>query len=174
MNPSSVEIIKIIIGVPVMIVTLTGVLGFIVYRLYPFFDMLSKRADEQRKYISNPFWPKINTVETAKIVARNTSEITFLIAGITTVYTIFKIQSVSYLAIFDISVLIVIGFFIRKMSRIAAIIGFCLYISSKIVTFMKFPFIGSTAFLIIFMLAFINGIRATFNYHRLINDDPTS
>lgn len=174
MNSFITKIMVMAVGIPIAMVTIIGVVSFIMYRLYPIFDSLMKKADEEARHISNPFWPKINTTKAARIVARNTSEVTFIIAGMTAVFTIFKIQSVSYSAFIDIGVLIIIGFCIRKMSRIAAVIGFCFYLIAKIFTFIHFPFFGNAAFFMIFILAFANGIRATFNYHKFIRDESAS
>ena len=167
MDPFLKRTIIFCLGIPFAMVTFLGIIGFIVYRLYPIFDKLMKRADEEAKYISNPFWPTISTPEAAKIVARNTSEVTFIIAGVTTVFAIFGFLGISYLALIDSGILIIIGICIRKMSRIAAVFGFCFYIIAKALTFIQFPFIGNTAIMLIFLLAFINGIRATFKYHAL-------
>lgn len=162
------------IGLPFAFVTFVGILGFIVYRLYPLFDKLMNKADAEAKYISNPFWPTINSTEAAKIVARNTSEVTFIIAGVTTIFAIFNIFGTEHVALIDSAILVLIGFFIRKMSRAAAIIGFLFYLTAKILAFIKFPFVLNTAILVVFLLAFVNGIRATFKYHMLNKGEAVS
>lgn len=170
MEPIIKTILLMGVGVPIAMVTAVGIIGFVIYRLYPIFGKLAKRIDEESKHITNPFWPKIETTQGAKIVARNTSEVTFLMAGIIAVFAIFGVLGTSLFALVDSGIWIIIGFCIRKMSRAAALVGFCVFVIAKIIAFIKFPFIGNTAFLILFLLSFINGIRATFKYHVLTNE----
>ncbi len=175
MNPIVTQIIFMAVGIPIGMFTAIGALAFIFNRIVPLLDKLSKKYsnDDKDIEISNPIWPKIDSLEVAKVVARNTSEVTFLIAGITATFAIFGIFNTDKLALVDAGIYFLIGIFIRKMSRVAALVGLIIFVITKVIVAIKFfPFIFSPVFLIIFILAFINGVRATFGHHKLSKIEP--
>jgi hypothetical protein len=72
----------------------------------------------------------------------------------------------------------VIGFFIYRFSRVAAICGLILYVGERIILLVeqgaKMPS-GLTLYLmIVFTFAFINSIRGTFAYRRFLKRQPIS
>lgn len=69
-------------------------------------------------------------------------------------------------AFLDAAIFAAIAFGIRRKSRVAAIVGLCLYVVERLYMLRQGGF-GGIFIGIIFTLLFINGVRGSFAYHRL-------
>lgn len=80
-----------------------------------------------------------------------------------------SIMGISPLAYVDAALFAIIAFFVWRRSRVAAVIGLALFAVEKIVQFATQPqayfgiFVG-----VALLLAFINGVRGTFAYRRML------
>ena len=120
---------------------------------------------------------KITNMQEAKKVAREGFIASMAVSIITTIGIIISMTGVDFLgldlfAFLDVAIFLIIGFGIYKISRIAAVLGLCLYLFEQISMILvsgRFSWM-----MIIFTLAFCNSIRGTFAYHKfkkLTNDD---
>ncbi|MBE9098814.1 hypothetical protein [Vacuolonema iberomarrocanum] len=110
----------------------------------------------------------------ARNVARQGVWAASLVAVITTVM-IFVVQSfgdvgdvppLSAWTFIDVGLFVAIAIGIHKMSRVAAVSGFTLYLLGRIYAW-SHTGAGNVFVSVLFFLAFLNAIRATFAYHRL-------
>jgi hypothetical protein len=118
------------------------------------------------------FWPEIKDQEGAKKVCHTAAAAAFLIAIITTVIIILSLRGVELfskineLAFFDVGLFLIIGVFLYRCSRIAAVMALLLY------AFEQYEMIRITKpqwsfTIVLFLLFFINGIRGAFAYHAI-------
>ncbi|MFD3157363.1 hypothetical protein ACFIJ5_10950 [Haloimpatiens sp. FM7330] len=113
---------------------------------------------------------KITSMETAKKVASQGVIASIFIAIITTISIALSmsghaILDVDYWTFIDVGLVLIIAFGIHKMSRIAAILGLVFYTAEKVMAIVLSG--GRFSFLIIvFIIAYIEGIRGTFAYHK--------
>lgn len=125
---------------------------------------------------SNPngFWPTIDSPAMARKVARQGVWAAILVAVITTIM-IFVMQAMGPIedvplldawAFIDVGLFVAIALGIHKMSRVAAVSGFALYLLGRIYAWSQVGASGNVIFSLLFLLAFLNAIRATFAYHR--------
>ena len=78
------------------------------------------------------------------------------------------------LAYIDVGLFILIGVGLCFHSRIAAVVGLILYLGERGFMIMQFGFNpGQIVFAVIFGLAFLNGIRGAFAWHRLKEGAPS-
>ena len=124
------------------------------------------------------FWIAINSKETARQVSRQAVWAAGLVAVITAAFAAFSISQQGTLpdnfpkadawAFWDAGFFAAIAWGIYKMSRVAAVAGLVLYVAEQILMRMDNPKAsGSGIFLaVVIVLAFINGVRGTFAYHR--------
>ncbi len=114
---------------------------------------------------------KITDVEGAKSLAKQGFYASMVISGMTTLMIILGVAGLQLFDIglsgfIDVAAFLAIGFGIRKMSRIASVLGFSLYIIEKIIMMIDYgPKVDFM--MIVFCTAFINSIRGTLAYHKL-------
>ena len=149
------------------------VVGYIVSKLMNKGFSLSELLDRKLSKGKNidPFWPTMKDKETAIIVARNSSYFIFFIAVLTGILYGFQIFGLSRYGLIDTLLLVIIGIGLFNMSRIAAVAGLSLYIISKIYALLAYLAIPQAFWIILVVLTYINGIRATFAYHKLEPDE---
>lgn len=119
------------------------------------------------------FWPDIQTRTDAKNLSQRASVFAFFIAAVTAgaVYlqTHHKIQlmpdldAASYI---DAAAFAVIGFFLLKCSRLAAVSGLVLYSLDQAILIQQNGYRFSILPLLIFF-GFVSAVRATFDYHAM-------
>ncbi|MBF0645420.1 hypothetical protein HTZ97_00760 [Desulfuromonas acetoxidans] len=128
------------------------------------------------------FWPKINSVETARNAAGQGVAAAIFAACAAPIpcllYLIRQGQQQHFYLIFAPTLFFgLFAFFIYKMSRTAAVSGLILYLPI-VISILNRPgggrYSGSSFFYFLalaFVLAFINSIRGTFFYHKIIKQD---
>jgi len=112
------------------------------------------------------FYPTITDEVSAKKAASFGYWAAAFIAGINLVMIF--LGAVSQSALFDALVMIVIGFFIYKMSRVAAVAGL-LYAIFDLIYKVYMGQSPAIAIKLFFILYFISGVRGTFAYRNYLN-----
>lgn len=135
-----------------------------------------ENTPDQKKKQAQGFewlWPKITDIKSAKDAAKQGVGVAIFVAGVTALFAIlslFGVEMVTIWALLDAAIFAGIAFAIYKMSRVAAIFGLAFYLWGQVNA------IGSTGKVNIFMLmfitfGFINAIRGTFAYHKLLKSE---
>ena len=121
----------------------------------------------------NPFWPEINTLEDAKKASHTAAGYCFFIAVVTAVVAYVQthhiaklIEGVDSYAYVDAAIFVVIGFFLLRCSRMAALAGLVVYFIEQAVMIQTNGF-RFNVMQIIIALGFISAVRATFDYHTM-------
>lgn len=125
------------------------------------------------------FWPPIFDVVTAKKAAKQGFVAAIFISGITALPLIYRIvssQSYDATEIFssilgNIVPMTLIAFWINRMSRIASISALVLSCGEMLY---KISVHNTAGMYPLFIIFFINSIRGTFIYHKLLKNMPTT
>ena len=172
-----IPILGIISKLLLMLILFVGgtvVIGIIFSKImnkgFKFSEMLENKMSKGKNI--DPFWPTIKDRETAIIVAKNSSYFMFFIAFLFAILSFFEVFGVSALGLIDTIFYIVIGFGLYKLSRFAAVAGLALFLVSKVFALFFSLAIPSAFWVILVLLSYINGIRATFAFHKLPVDVP--
>jgi hypothetical protein len=120
-------------------------------------------------------WPAVDTPEQAVRAARRGMWAAVLVAGVTALAAGLALSGGEPVAGVDGSAFVdavlfgVIGWGIRRLSRVAAVAGLVLYLLERAYMWAEG---GDTniAFAIILSFCFVTGIRGTFAHHRLATD----
>ena len=119
----------------------------------------------------NWLWPDITDLESAAAAGREGAAVAFVVAGITAVFAVlsyFHVANVlSPWALIDAGVMAILGFFIRRMSRAAAVIALVWFIAARIQGAITHGLVGNIVLGIILLTGFVSGVRGTIAYHRL-------
>lgn len=117
------------------------------------------------------YWKEISDKDSAEDATKAGVGISYFIAGLTGLLAVLSIVyhqpilGVNAWSLVDSGLFVLIGWRISKMSRTWAVIGICLYVLEAISS------VGSRGggigvITIVFILAYINALRATFAYPR--------
>lgn len=121
----------------------------------------------------------VDSLEAAKQTAYQGRAAAILVAVITTAFILISIAlggslgatmpQVDAWAFWDVGLFVAIAIGIHKLSRVAAVAGLLLYIVEQIAMRAANPSMsGAGVVVAVFLiLAFVNGVRGTFAYHRL-------
>ncbi len=118
----------------------------------------------------NWLWPAIDDIEDAKKAAHAGASSAFLVGGVTGIVTVLHLCGVRFLPDWDAGnfadavIFLVLGFFIYRFSRIAAVAALLLYVGGQILM-MKAVGFRFSVLPILFTLYFVSAIRGTFEYH---------
>ncbi|HIK41288.1 hypothetical protein [Thermoleptolyngbya sp. M55_K2018_002] len=128
----------------------------------------------------NRWFPEIDSIATARRVARQGVIASLVLAGVTTAFAIAATQNTlpselleldevfNPLLFVDALIYGAIAWGIHRMSRIAAIAGLSIYLLSRVLLHLSgMPTnLFGMAIVTLISVAFINAIRSTFAYHR--------
>ncbi len=118
------------------------------------------------------FWPDVSTVESASKSVRTATGLAFLVAGVNALLALLTwadvIRILPTWSLVDGTAFGILGLFIHRRSRVAAVLCLALYlgeIAHKAAT----GVMGTTAAAVPFFLAlyFVHGVRATFSIAKL-------
>lgn len=119
------------------------------------------------------FWPDIQTRNDAKNLSQRASVFAFFIAVVTAgavylqthhkIELMAELDSASYI---DAAAFAVIGFFLLKCSRLAAVSGLVLYALDQAILIQQTGYRFSILPILIFF-GFVSAVRATFDYHAM-------
>jgi hypothetical protein len=118
-------------------------------------------------------WPSITDEESARKAAKQGVIAAGFVAVITALFATISmagttVMNISAWAYIDAVIFAAIAFGIYKMSRTAAVLGLLLYLLEKLMMLSSIR--PASIFLIgILIIAFVNSVRGTFAYHRIIS-----
>src|SRR5262249_47372996 len=96
--------------------------------------------------------------------------VAFIVAGITAFFAAlayFNVLNVfSPWVLIDAGVMATLGFYIRRMSRAAAVVALVWFIAARIQGAMTHGMVSNILLGLILLVGFIGGVRGTFAYHR--------
>jgi hypothetical protein len=118
----------------------------------------------------NWLWPDITDLESAAAAGREGAAAAFVIAGLSAIFAVlayFNLLNVlSPWAWIDAGVMAVLGFFIRRMSRLAAVAALAWFVGARIQGAITHSLASNLLLGLILLAGFISGVRGTFAYHR--------
>ena len=129
-----------------------------------------------RRYESDSwYWPKLRNMADAAQAANGGFWAAIICAAFTAVFATISLFTKSSIAGIDAAAYIdavlfaIIAWRIRRRSKAFAIIGLCLFVIEKIHQYATQPSLAVFGIFmtVILLLAFINGVRGTFAFHRL-------
>jgi hypothetical protein len=117
------------------------------------------------------FWPDVKTRAGAEKSIRRAAGFAYVVAAVSTVGALlawFNVaQIVSRWSIVIAVVFAVLGYFIRRGSGVAAVLGLILYVAGFVINVAAAGSSAPVAFGLIITLAFLNGVRGTVGLRRL-------
>lgn len=122
--------------------------------------------------IQNWLWPAIDDLEDAKKAAHLGAGCAFFVAVVTGIVTVLSVRGMKLFpgldasGFLDAGLFLLIGIFIYRYSRIAAVAGLLLYVGEQIMM-IKMNGFRFSLIPVFFTLHFIAGVRGTFDYHHL-------
>ena len=128
--------------------------------------------------MKNFFWPSFQDIDDAQKSVKTGAYSAFLVAVVTAVVTFLSMKGVKIFAFvdgyafIDAGLFFVIGFFMTRYSRIAAVAGFCLYAFEQVMMFQ----VAGPRFSIVpllFLLYFFHAMRGAFAYHQMRGNAQT-
>jgi len=118
----------------------------------------------------NRLWPDVVDLESATAAGREGTAAAFIVSGITTLFAVLSyfdvLDVVSPWALVDAGAMALLGFFIHRMSRSAAVIALVWFIVARIQGAVTHGFASNVLLGLILLAGFISGIRGIFAYHR--------
>ena len=124
--------------------------------------------------MANAFWPDIHDIESAKKACHAAAVGAFFVAAITGLVAAIAMASSTPIAgidgsaFVDAAIFAVLGFFLRRCSRTAAVIALVLFIIERIFMMAQGGAPAGLIVAIILIVYFIGGVRGAFTYHRLM------
>jgi hypothetical protein len=117
------------------------------------------------------YWPELSTTTDAERAVKVAAYVAFFVAALTGLVSLLALLSVTQIlsgwAILDALLFGVLGFFILKGSRAAAVLGLILYVIELVAALAA---TGNPAGLVVglfFTSAFLSGVRGAYSLHRL-------
>lgn len=124
--------------------------------------------------MANAFWPDINDLESARKACRAAAVGAFIVATITGIVAAVAvagsapIAGIDSSAFVDAAIFAILGFFLRRCSRTAAVITLVLFIIERIFMMAQGGAPVGIIVAVILIIYFIGGVRGAFTYHRLM------
>jgi hypothetical protein len=119
----------------------------------------------------NWLWPAITDLESATAAERDGAEAAFIVSGLTAIFALLAhfdfVNVVSPWAWIDACVMAVLGFFIRRMSRTAAVMALAWFLAARVQGAMTRSVTSNVLLGLILIAPFVSGVRGAFAYHRL-------
>jgi hypothetical protein len=110
-------------------------------------------------------WPDVSEIVAAQTVARNGMYAGFLISGLTSLFAVTGVTP--RLSLFDGLLFLAIAIGIRRMSRVAAVLGLVLYLIEQGDAIVHGRGTYNVVLLVLVSAIFLASVRATFSFHRL-------
>ena len=122
--------------------------------------------------MANALWPDVGNIEAAKKACKGAAISAFLVAGVTALIAVIALAGSSLIpgingwALLDAAIFGLLGFFLLRFSRTAAVIALVLFIVERI-SMMASNGIAGFPLALILIVFFIGGVRGAFAYHHL-------
>ena len=132
----------------------------------------------KRRSFRDSYWPRVTDVASAREVAHRAASVAIIIAGFTALFAglaafgIPMIPGIDQWAFVDAVIWGAVAAGIWRMSRGAAIAGLVAIVLEYVVLWDREVGIAHLIVTVALVLAFLNGLRATFAYHRLRRSEP--
>ncbi|PYV32035.1 MAG: hypothetical protein DMG09_24935 [Acidobacteria bacterium] len=130
----------------------------------------SRRPPKEESRLRAFLWPDIHTVPGINSIVDTGKIAAFAVGGLTCLLVLLKSAPVA--SLIDGVLFIAIGFGIARKSRVCAILGFFLYLAGQILAYWTGRGGWNVALSIIITFLFLNSVRATFAYQRLLRAAP--
>lgn len=125
--------------------------------------------------MANALWPDVNNLDAARKACRSAAVCAFLVAGVTAIVAVIALSGTSVIpgidawALVDAAIFALLGFFLLRCSRIAAVITLVLFFIERIGMMVASDGFSPAGFPItlILLVFFIAGVRGAFAFHRL-------
>jgi len=123
------------------------------------------------------YWPEIKDLDTARRVAKQGVWAALFVAGVTALFATLavfgkSVAGVEPLAFVDVAIFALLAIGIWKMSRVAASVALVLFVLEKIWAFQDGQRPAGMIMAIVITFIFVNTVRATFCYRRLLTAAP--
>jgi hypothetical protein len=130
--------------------------------------------------MKNSWWPSVETKSGAKEAAHQGAGAAVFVAAVTALFAVLAIFDIRILAgfsptaLFDAAIFGVAAWRIYRMSRAWAVVGLVGFIFERAFAFYQHGFSAGAGIVvgIFILLAFINGVRGTFAFHKLAASPP--
>ncbi len=127
------------------------------------------------------FWPDVDTLEDAKKACHNGAAGAFLVAIVTGAVVGLHMAKVDFikglpispLQLVDAGIFLILGFFLLRCSRIAALIALVLYLGNQIYTIQTHGFRFSPL-AVVLICYFMGAVRGAFSFHEVKADAARS
>jgi len=122
---------------------------------------------------NNLWWPDTGNLEGARAACAAAATGAFIVAGVTGIIAVIAIarssavMGIDGFAFLDVGIFAVLGFFLRRHSRVAAVLALAMFVAEKISMALKTGGITGWPLAIVLLLCFISGVRGSFGFHRL-------
>jgi len=123
--------------------------------------------------MANPLWPDVNDLESATRACRTAAGAAFFIAGVTALVAAIALAGTTIVpgingwAFVDAAIFLVLGIFLRRFSRAAAIVALALFIIERINMMLQSTSPASLPLGLILTVLFVAGVRGAFAHHKL-------
>ncbi len=109
-------------------------------------------------------WPKIRDDSVARILAYRCAFLSILFGCIGVIIALTRQPGVERLRLIDGFILMIIGYGVQRMSRVAAVSGLLFYVIGRVHLMLSGRPYSGILTLVVFGLFYVNAIRASFRY----------
>jgi hypothetical protein len=125
------------------------------------------------------YWPDVSNMDGAKDACRMGGWFAVIVAIVTAIFALLalagtRLMGITSAALVDAILFGAIAFGIFKHSRFAAVAGFALYLLEKLYAISQQGVLAAGVLGVIFLIGFLNAIRGTFAYHKLLAEQAKS
>jgi len=129
-----------------------------------------KEKAENSSWWRRSYWPVIYDSESARKAGKAGTLASVFFAGWQVLFAFLSIFNISNFndasGLVDAGIFAFLGFMIRRMSRVAAVIALVIFVAERVYTGTVYGIRAGIGVVAIFwLLAFISGVRGTFAYH---------
>ena len=121
------------------------------------------------------WWPPVTYREGARQAAREGAGAAAFVAGVTALFGVLAffgleiLPGFSRISLVDSGLFAIVAWRTYKMSRAWAVVGLLMFVAGRALTFYQQGVTAISGILVglFLLLAFVNGVRGTFGYHKL-------
>lgn len=124
--------------------------------------------------MANALWPDLKDLGSSQQACRNAAGACFVVAAITGLVAALALAGTTLLpgidgwALVDAGIFALLGLFLRRFSRIAAVFALVLFLLERILMLAEHPTPAGLPLALILAVFLIGGVRGSFAYHRLL------
>jgi hypothetical protein len=125
-------------------------------------------------------WPDVDDLDSAQDAAHKAAYFAWTAAGFTLLFLVLfvnpldaKMFAIIFITLVEAALYAVSGWQVYKFSRAWAVAGLVLYTLDLVAALIYFGPVLIGAMRIVFIIGFVNGVRGTFAYHRLRQEESS-